>query len=805
MTWTARLKLLLACWLVSLVLAAQAQASHSGPPFYIDDDSPPEEDFDGDYHFHSIRAALEQFPHPQEGDTLFIAPGVYEGDLLLQVEGLSLQATGPAEQTVVAGRIVVAAKRVTLANLTVDGTGRASGVSILDDKAVVKGFRVFGADVGVSLGEGAPVRDAVLEGNRLYHNGVGLRGKDVSHSAMRGNTVEANRGSGGVLEGVDHVTLSDNVWASNGEAGLSLENGRDVRLEREQALHNAGHGMALSDVQRAALDQVACSENGEVGVRFNDALDNAISGSRFERNGTAGAKLEGRSQGNAIAGNQFRGHSDEAAAGLWLVGQAYDNQVRDNEWVENRVGIRFSQAHGEAPASNQVEGNRIEGSSGEGIRIEASAGDNLFINNQLLGNNAHGAYVAGKNDRWQDNRIQQSGGSALVLDGARNLVVKTNELSDNQGHGIELRTGAQNNVLLSNVVQGNDQSGISLENSPNNRVEDNTIQGNQRHGVAIAGSPDLRVSDNRIRRNGALGLWMNEANRVEVRGNVILENNLGGVGVEQSGAVDVEANAIVANLHVGLRAQQSEVLARRNWWGDALGPAGLFEGRGNAVTGVELDRVMPWLPAEPQRLELASVSAALLDSVGLGEVLEFDWSDRAQLTWQLSEVGRDGERFSLAAVLMSRTREPVLEGAPPLPGALALYGLQVSGFSGGSSQLTVSYPELPADVDPKALRLWWWEGERWVVLPGSARPALHQVSGEVETARLKPGWIALAPVLDSSALAGFPAVVSGVGREEGFFDAAHARASGKGFELLGFAWMALGAWRLVRRVCGFKG
>src|SRR3990172_5764723 len=234
MVWTARLKLLFACWLVGLALALPAQASHSSPPFYIDDDSPPEEDFDGDYHFHSIRAALEQFPHPQEGDALFIAPGVYEGDLLLQ--------------------------------------------------------------------------------------------------------------------GVDHLTLSDNVWVSNGEAGLSLENGRDVHLEREQALHNAGHGMALSDVQRATLDQVTCSENGEAGVQFNDAVDNAISGSRFERNGAAGVKLEGRSQDNAIADSQFRGHSDEAAAGLWLAGQAYDNQVRDNELVENRVGIRFSQAHREAPA-----------------------------------------------------------------------------------------------------------------------------------------------------------------------------------------------------------------------------------------------------------------------------------------------------------------------------------------------------------------------------------------------------------------------------------------------------------------------
>ena len=800
MAWTARLKLLFACWLMGLALATPAQASHSSPPFYIDDDSPPEEDFDGDYHFHSIRAALEQFPHPQEGDALFIAPGVYEGDLLLQVEGLSLQAIGPAEQTIVVGRIVVAAKRVTLVNLTVDGTGRASGVSILDDKAVLKGSSVFGADVGVSLGEGAPVRDIVLQGNRLYHNGVGVRGKDLGHTVLRDNMVEANAGSGAVLEGVDHLTLSDNVWVSNGEAGLSLENGRDVHLEREQALHNAGHGMALSDVQRATLDQVTCSENGEAGVQFNDAVDNAISGSRFERNGAAGVKLEGRSQDNAIADSQFRGHSDEAAAGLWLAGQAYDNQVRDNELVENRVGIRFSQVHGEAPAGNQVEGNRIEGSSGEGIRIEASAGDNLFINNQLLGNNAHGAYVAGKNDRWQDNRIQQSGGSAVVLDGARNVVVEANELSDNQEHGIELRTGAQNNVLLSNVVQGNDQSGISLENSPNNRVQDNTIQDNQRHGVAIAASSDLRVSGNRIQRNGALGLWLDSAVDVEVRGNVITENNLGGVGVEQSGAVDVEANAIVANLHVGLRARQSEVLARRNWWGDALGPAGFFEGRGNAVTGVELDRVLPWLPAEPERVELASVSAALLDSVGSGEVLEFDWSDRAQLTWQLSEVGRDGERFSLAAVLMSRTREPVLAGAQPLPGALALYGLQVSGFSGGSSQLTVSYSELPADVDPKALRLWWWEGDRWVALPGFARPALHQVSGEVETARLKPGWIALAPVLDPSVLAGFPAAVTGVGREGFFVDAARVRTLGEGFELLGLAWGALGAWRLARRL-----
>ncbi|MFQ6117582.1 MAG: hypothetical protein ACE5LQ_04875, partial [Candidatus Bipolaricaulia bacterium] len=80
----------------------------------MDDDNPPEDDTDGDYHFHSIAAIFAEgaFPKIRENDTIIVDPGTYEGNITIGVKGVTLKASQGRELTKFLGSITITAKDV---------------------------------------------------------------------------------------------------------------------------------------------------------------------------------------------------------------------------------------------------------------------------------------------------------------------------------------------------------------------------------------------------------------------------------------------------------------------------------------------------------------------------------------------------------------------------------------------------------------------------------------------------------------------------------------------------------------------
>jgi|GEM_PF-3967715 len=156
--------------------APPAWASHRGPVFYVDEANPPQDDGDGDYHFHSLAAALAQFPSPQEGDTLLLGPGIYEGDFTLSVERLTIKATSGAEQTTIKGSLSVEVEGVRLSGISVDGTERPFGIRVAADKVTLENLFVFGAQTGVLFEGAGSLKDIILKASRIYHNETGVSG-----------------------------------------------------------------------------------------------------------------------------------------------------------------------------------------------------------------------------------------------------------------------------------------------------------------------------------------------------------------------------------------------------------------------------------------------------------------------------------------------------------------------------------------------------------------------------------------------------------------------------------------------------
>lgn len=735
-------------WLAGVIFVPlEGRASHDHPVFVVDVNNPPEDDFDGDYHFHSITAALTQFPNPDEDESIKLAPGTYTESIILNVEGLTLEATGELDQTVLQGQITIDAKRIELSGISIDASGLDVGLNVLEDKAKLHHLNIFGADTGILLQAGAPIRDLILFNNRIYQNRIGIDALDLRYATVRENVVEANTQIGGRFEALYQVQFENNVWRSNGR-GLILRASRDIELLNETLSSNNHYGARLNAVDRVLVESAIVESNRAVGLRLDDGKDNQILNSKFRHNHQAGLRLENHSQQNILQNNIFEAHTQADSSGLWVLGPVYANTILNNEFIDNWMGIKLSDSDG-APASNRFESNAIVNSITDGLHVANSEGDNLFVKNTLKRNNQNGAYLAGGNDQFYENHIEYSGAQGIWVDGAISLILSQNVSVMNQGSGLRMSGTAINSRVFGNQFQQNYQHGVIVEDGMDHRIEQNDISQNHRRGVSVGNAANLELNGNAIDNNGEVGLFIDQANKLDADANIIAHNQRGGVLIESGIEIDLQGNAILNNLHMGLRLEDGDLIAKRNWWGDVLGPAGLFEGRGNAVIGTHLEQIVPWLPDEPDKIDLTSAYAEILDAVGRRETLEIDLRDRTGLRLDLSELGvdEDGKRvpISLGAILLSRYRQTELADIPELPDTLALYHVQLNGLENGVANLIVELEEIETSLNLNRLALWYWDGEQWLGLPGRFREVSQQVTGEIRANLLKPGRIALAP------------------------------------------------------------
>gem|GEM_PF-5238903 len=567
----------------------------------------------------------------------------------------------------------------------------------------------------------------------------------MRYITLTNNTIEANR-QGGAFDDGYKLTFQNNVWTANEGDGFRLSNAYELALNEEQYTANGGAGAVFDAVSLMTVERAAFNHNRGAGALWRSVQDSDLMRSAFTGNDADGLKLTGRNQNNRIAQNEFIGHGRPATSGLRLSDAAVYNRITDNRFDQNSIGLLL-EGGAQSPGNNRIEANEIANSNAEGIRVDASSGNNVFAKNTLRQNNGTGFYFAGGRDRVLENRIEQSGADGIWLDGASGMTIQGNTVSDNRGSGLRLGNGAGNNRVLENHIAGNHEHGVRLEASLDNRLAQNHIERNRRHGVLAQDVQRLTLIGNRLLENAAWGLYAQNVAELDAQSNTIQGNNLGGLRFQDADGVELEGNAVVDNLFVGLRSEGSQVWARRNWWGDPMGPAGVFEGRGNAVVGLDLDHVLPWLPDRPQRVVRSSVSGQILDAVGPGETLALDFQDRAGLTVEISDLGLDdeGQRIpmSLGVILLAKYAQ--FQGLSLPPGSVALYHVQVGGFDQGAVQATVNLKDISNETDFKALKLWLQTAQGWVPLPGGLRAGSERVTGELLASQLKPGLIALAP------------------------------------------------------------
>lgn len=751
--------LILAFLLLGSSFAVTAWASHDGPIFYVDDDNPESDDFDGDYHFNSLAAVFDSsnsaFPSVGENDLIIVDPGTYNGSITISVKGVILKAPEGRDLTKFVGQITITAKDVQVIGLDVDATGQSAAFVVQNDNVMLEGNKAHNSsEAGILVEAGSD--NVTLKGNEVFNNGTeGILVRSDSDSAVIENNQARSNGAIGIFVSgsSDRVSVSNNGVSLNQSEGIKVQDSDLAEVRGNSVTNNALDGIRFEDANDGNVLENSVSSSGGYGISLVDSDNNSVRQNELASNDGGGIALRGSqasSKRNIVEGNTITGNIRAGSEGLLLEGDVSSNVILGNTIANNSFGIRFkSTSMGGAPSNNVIDGNDIKDSPEDGIELSGSAGRNQIRKNTLSGNNKAGIRANNENgnDQFENNEIFNNGQQGIIIDASARNTVAHNEIRDNGRAGIALVNGASNNNVIANIVSRNRSDGIAISGGSNsNDLEDNTVSGNRQNGVLLENVNKLDVRGNTIKDNVAHGIEIVSSSDVDVENNQINGNNTGGIFVSASATLDIEQNDILDNTQFGLSATPDtfDLKADRNWWGAARGPAGVFEGTGNAALGVVVADVFPWLTAPFAHLRLGSTAGEIIDDFGFDDPASFLAQDKADIDVNFFKV--DPEEDGMIIVSKFETDRP--EALSSLNGALKAISVLVSGLRSGTTLIDVKYKdsELPPGVNKDTLRLFYYDGSRWVQLDGRSRSNVNIVEGELPVAVLRDGVIlAIAP------------------------------------------------------------
>jgi parallel beta-helix repeat protein len=493
---------------------------------------------------------------------------------------------------------------------------------VASDGNTVQGNRI-GTDASgtVGLGNGGGINVQGSQANTI--------GGDST--AGEGNLISANGDAGITLLGATANDIVGNLIGTditgtaplgNGNGGMVIGDsadsnviGGDTAAHRNVISANNGDGIGVSDSDGNIIQGNLIGTD----ITGTAALGNTSNGVRLMRYsaGTTDTLIggSGPGQGNVISGNNSHGVNIFVSTGNTIEGNLIGTNADGDAVLANGShGIYLDNADN-STIGGTTAGHRnvISGNINSGIRIDSSTGN--VVQGNYIGTNASGTSALantgygiqmigassgntiGGTTAGHRNVISGNAGTGVYLDGATGNAIEGNHIGTdaagtgsvaNNGYGILFLNGADYNTIGGtttshrNVISGNAQYGVHIENSTGNAIQgnyfgtdaagtaalpngtdgvsldnganSNTIGGsaaganlianNGRDGVAITGSTDCVVSHNQVLGNTRIGVvvWDTAAVRNKVSRNSIYGN--GGLGIDLlgNGVTDNDGN-----------------------------------------------------------------------------------------------------------------------------------------------------------------------------------------------------------------------------------------------------------------------
>lgn len=172
--------------------------------------------------------------------------------------------------------------------------------------------------------------------------------------------------------------------------------------------------------------------------------------------------------------------------------------------------------------TGMVEGNKIHHNF-FGIYTFGATGM-VIRNNEIYENDQYGIdpHDDSNNLLIENNKVYRNGNHGIIASKrCFDIVIQNNEVTENKLHGIMLDQQSNNNIVRDNVVERN-ADGIAIYDSYNNIVINNEVSSSSKSGVRINNnSADNFVASNSI-TEGLRGIYIYK----EARNNLIFDNNI---------------------------------------------------------------------------------------------------------------------------------------------------------------------------------------------------------------------------------------------------------------------------------------
>ncbi|MBC8422446.1 MAG: right-handed parallel beta-helix repeat-containing protein, partial [Chloroflexi bacterium] len=391
--------------------------------------------------------------------------------------------------------------------IVIEGTGTMSNTVSGDYIGTdVSGTTGLGnAWMGVDIREGAQANiiggGTAGERNIISSNGfvgVGIRDADTDNNVVIGNFIGTNVSGTAELGSTDDGVRLEygsehNIvgGATAGERNIISGNGRDG-----VDIGGAHNNLIIGNYIGTDVSGTAALGNAERGIGINNAGQglattlNVIERNLISGNGCNGIDLYGMDtvsntvRGNLI-GTDAAGTSalENGCQGIWFGGGAHHNTVggstpQDRNVISgNNWGVGIE---GAETTNNTVTGNFI------GLDISGTA---------ALGNNNAGVVFYGGSQRniiGPDNTIAYNGTNGVVIYGSACLrnTITHNSIYSNTGLGIDLRSGANDNIVAPVVISFNtttgDASGTACAGCTIEVFSDNDDEGRWYEGTTTA-------------------------------------------------------------------------------------------------------------------------------------------------------------------------------------------------------------------------------------------------------------------------------------------------------------------------------
>lgn len=499
-------------------------------------------DQDGFAQYRSIGGVVDV---ANDGDTIYIKPGIYREHLVLDKRLTLMPLRG--EEGVI--------------NLA--GDGNDIGIEVLADGCKIEGLTVSDfAGPGIYVeSKGNEIRNNVLVNNV---HGIFLRGASE-------NLIENNQQEGGYT-GIVLLSSRDNAIKGNAAkssifAGVLLNSSSANAISGGRA-EGCGRGIYLiTESHENRLEKNSVVDCGYGVILEGSSSANTIIGSDFE-NATNAIAL------NFASKNVVRENSISYSTNGIVLFSATENDIFENDLSELDAGIMISEGSGE----NLLSRNRFENLA-TGIVVTDSQANVLEGN--VLAAVRWGLYVDGSEEGSFNNQISESnqidGKPILYLYRRSGEAVSGREF----GHvtlafceGCTVMESAVSNdalfvrgsvgcKILDNVVSGG--LGMRIEDSDGNEIAGNEVSDNRYSGIFLVESHENLIAENTLSRNSRNGLFLLGSDSNVVRMNVAEANGDVGMGLLSSNGTEITGNSIIGNVvGISIRGSSGSIVYRNN-------------------------------------------------------------------------------------------------------------------------------------------------------------------------------------------------------------------------------------------------